>query len=113
MSMGWQRKSAAFFDNDRAGSCGSTNDHKRGDSVFEHPGFTNVGPRIRSVLLIGITLLLAAPAMAAVCGNHVIELGEQCDDGNTLGGDCCSPSCQFESSSTVCRSAAAGCDFAE
>jgi uncharacterized delta-60 repeat protein len=34
----------------------------------------------------------------AVCGNHVIEAGEQCDDGNVVGGDCCSASCQIEES---------------
>jgi fibro-slime domain-containing protein len=31
-----------------------------------------------------------------VCGNGSIEAGEQCDDGNTLAGDGCSPSCQVE-----------------
>src|SRR5262249_8473139 len=31
-----------------------------------------------------------------VCGNGVLEAGEQCDDGDTVGGDCCSPSCSFE-----------------
>jgi cysteine-rich repeat protein len=27
------------------------------------------------------------------CGNGVVEPGEQCDDGNTSGGDCCSATC--------------------
>ena len=31
------------------------------------------------------------------CGNGVLDPGEACDDGNTAGNDCCSPSCQFES----------------
>lgn len=31
-----------------------------------------------------------------VCGNHVIESGEQCDDGNTQNGDGCSSVCQTE-----------------
>ncbi|MBI4451421.1 hypothetical protein HY642_05585 [Candidatus Woesearchaeota archaeon] len=35
----------------------------------------------------------------AVCGNDIVESGEQCDDGNTADGDCCSSTCQFESSS--------------
>jgi cysteine-rich repeat protein len=35
-------------------------------------------------------------ASAAVCGNTVIETGEQCDDGNTTGGDGCSAACMSE-----------------
>jgi cysteine-rich repeat protein len=31
-----------------------------------------------------------------VCGNGVIEMGEQCDDGNTNDGDGCSSHCQVE-----------------
>jgi cysteine-rich repeat protein len=30
------------------------------------------------------------------CGNGVVEPGEQCDDGNTVAGDGCSPTCQLE-----------------
>ncbi len=48
-----------------------------------------------------------------VCGNGVVEGSEACDDGNTVNGDCCSSVCQFESTSTVCRSAAGECDAAE
>ena len=47
------------------------------------------------------------------CGNSTVEAGEQCDDGNTADGDCCSATCQFESVSTVCRSSAGVCDAAE
>src|SRR5262249_27510338 len=36
------------------------------------------------------------------CGNGIVEPGEGCDDGNTLGGDCCSPECQPPSG---CRAA--------
>jgi cysteine-rich repeat protein len=31
-----------------------------------------------------------------VCGNSIIETGEECDDGNTISGDGCSASCQTE-----------------
>jgi TonB family protein len=31
-----------------------------------------------------------------VCGNGTVEAGEQCDDGNTVGGDGCSSLCQTE-----------------
>ncbi len=36
------------------------------------------------------------------CGNGRLECGEQCDDGNTLDGDCCSSSCQLESDGSIC-----------
>jgi len=32
----------------------------------------------------------------ADCGNSILEAGEQCDDGNSAGGDGCSTSCQVE-----------------
>ena len=32
----------------------------------------------------------------ATCGDGVVGSGEQCDDGNTVGGDGCSAACQFE-----------------
>jgi cysteine-rich repeat protein len=56
-------------------------------------------------------LAFTLPAQAApVCGNSVVESGEDCDDGNTDPGDCCSPTCQYESAATVCRHAAGVCD---
>jgi len=48
------------------------------------------------------------PAVSAVCGNGIVESGEQCD-----GGSCCTSTCTFQSSSTVCRSSAGACDIAE
>jgi cysteine-rich repeat protein len=32
----------------------------------------------------------------SVCGNDIVEFGEQCDDGNNVDGDGCSSTCQFE-----------------
>src|SRR2546422_128852 len=40
--------------------------------------------------------------IAHVCGNGVLDLGEQCDDGNLVAGDCCSPTCQFEPAGQAC-----------
>lgn len=37
-----------------------------------------------------------------VCGNHILESGEQCDDGNTNSGDGCSSTCQDEIPGAVC-----------
>jgi len=43
------------------------------------------------------------PACAAAeCGNGTIEPGEDCDDGNTLDGDCCNASCQFDPAGSSC-----------
>ncbi|MCX8072877.1 MAG: PQQ-dependent sugar dehydrogenase [Candidatus Binatia bacterium] len=42
----------------------------------------------------------------AACGNGVLEPGEQCDDGNTTGGDNCSPTCQIEGG--ACNDVCAG-----
>ena len=36
------------------------------------------------------------------CGNNIIEAGEQCDDGNTVNGDCCNANCQFEQAGSPC-----------
>ena len=57
----------------------------------------------------GVARILGDP----VCGDAVVGSGEQCDDGNTLNGDCCSSTCQYEANSVVCRAAAGGCDLAE
>jgi cysteine-rich repeat protein len=44
------------------------------------------------------------------CGDSMQDPGEDCDDGNTLDGDCCSSICEYESAATVCRAAAGTCD---
>ena len=49
----------------------------------------------------------------AVCGDGFVRLNEQCDDGNLVAGDCCTPSCQLVPALTVCRAAGGGCDVAE
>ena len=43
-------------------------------------------------------LALAIEAIAATCGNDVVETGEACDDGNTTGGDGCSADCRSDES---------------
>ena len=44
-----------------------------------------------------------AIAEEPVCGNGVVETGEQCDDGNNDPGDCCSWNCQFEEADSSCN----------
>jgi cysteine-rich repeat protein len=41
----------------------------------------------------------------AVCGNGAVEFGEQCDDGNTVNGDCCDSGCQYEPNGSSCADA--------
>lgn len=41
-------------------------------------------------------------APAPVCGDGELAEWEDCDDGNTEDGDCCSSSCTFESAGSVC-----------
>ncbi len=41
------------------------------------------------------------PACTA-CGDGVIDAGEQCDDGNTMSGDCCSATCTLEAAGGPC-----------
>jgi cysteine-rich repeat protein len=37
-----------------------------------------------------------------VCGDNILSVQEQCDDGNTANGDCCSSTCHFEASGSSC-----------
>jgi cysteine-rich repeat protein len=41
-------------------------------------------------------------SLGQCCGNGHLEPGETCDDGNTLAGDCCSPTCANEAAGTAC-----------
>jgi cysteine-rich repeat protein len=59
------------------------------------------------------TITLAPPSEPEVCGDDTVDPGEDCDDGNTNPGDCCSPTCQYESVATECRAAAGVCDAAD
>ena len=45
----------------------------------------------------------------AVCGNGVVELNEQCDDGNTDAGDCCSAACTYEAAASTCGDTGTEC----
>jgi len=43
------------------------------------------------------------------CGNGIVNPAEQCDDGNAVAGDCCSPACTPESPGAPCNDDGNGC----
>ena len=47
-------------------------------------------------------LRTGSKAGVSVCGNNKIEIGEDCDGGNSVNGDGCSNTCQNEGSSLTC-----------
>jgi cysteine-rich repeat protein len=58
-----------------------------------------------------VTLLRYVLSEAFVCGDGVVEGAEQCDDGNTASGDCCSTTCQYEATGASCGSSSdTACD---
>ncbi len=54
-----------------------------------------------------IDLAGAVAAALPNCGNGVLDGGESCDDGNTIGGDCCTSICTFEAAASSCSDASA------
>ncbi len=62
------------------------------DSIDQCP---NTSPRVE-VDAVGCPLDPTGNGGGAVCGNGVREGNEECDDGNTVGGDGCSPTCKIE-----------------
>jgi len=55
-----------------------------------------------NITLLLFVLVLGVGASWAVCGNGILEEGEQCDDGNTINGDGCTEFCDLEPSVPVC-----------
>jgi hypothetical protein len=53
--------------------------------------------------------------VTSLCGNGVIDPGEQCDEGanNGVGATCCTRSCTRKTAGTVCRLPVSACDPAE
>jgi len=56
-----------------------------------------------SLGVLALAIVLSASAACwAVCGDGVVDPGEQCDDNNVIDGDCCSSSCQYEADGQTC-----------
>lgn len=59
---------------------------------------------VLAFLLFSISAVLLPLDATAVCGDGVLEEPlEQCDDGNLLPSDCCSPECEYEQAGTSCE----------
>jgi cysteine-rich repeat protein len=53
----------------------------------------------------GSSINVAAPLALTpppVCGDGVVDPGEQCDDGGVAAGDCCGATCQYEAAASPC-----------
>ncbi len=70
-----------------------------GTNVFRIEGPDVGGPRID---VLETDLFSVMGKIFTVCGDAVTEGAEQCDDGNTADGDCCSSTCQFEMLGAAC-----------
>jgi cysteine-rich repeat protein len=58
----------------------------------------------------------ALPSYAVVCGDGMLDLGEDCDEGflvNGTFGSCCDADCAFVAAATTCRDAAGACDVVD
>ena len=72
-------------------------------------GFTHVASNVSvsdateaSEIALRETIYYLDSQLGSSCGDGVPEGTEECDDGNTADGDCCSATCQYESFGSAC-----------
>ena len=72
-------------------------------AIYSNAASALYGPT-NACAVVGSTVDSTGVEPAAVCGNGVVEPGEQCDDGDATGqpGDCCTASCQFQPAGVAC-----------
>ena len=95
-----------------------TNDCTPGLAIRVPHASGAVGRRVLSVAaddtagrrMHGNRVKLVCTPNPAVCGNGIVELGEQCDDGNTTACDGCSATCQREVCGNGVRECGEQCD---
>src|SRR5262249_35635840 len=88
-----------------------------GTSMFDGLGTlarTHAASAATTLTALLLSLCVAGPA-AAVCGDQLLDPGEQCDLGpqNGAPGSCCTGACTFRPAGDLCRLPAASCDVAE
>lgn len=52
---------------------------------------------------------LSTPITGTKCNNGVLDANEDCEDGNTEAGDCCSPTCRHDAAGAACASDSNAC----
>jgi cysteine-rich repeat protein len=57
------------------------------------------GPEVSAVVRAGAE---GGACITTPCGDGVVDAGEDCDDGNTTSGDCCSSTCTLEPDGSAC-----------
>jgi cysteine-rich repeat protein len=88
---------------DGTGSAGTCSDADKGNGEEKVSGGVNAGQTYFFVVKGGLSnsdnegpFSLDVAVRPSVCGNGIIEGGEQCDDFGTVSGDTCSSTCQIE-----------------
>jgi cysteine-rich repeat protein len=66
---------------------------------------------LHRLLIVVLALFFSSPAWA-ICGDGILEEGEQCDDGGVAPDDGCSPLCRLQAG-YVCRIPGEACELAE
>src|SRR5436853_5317459 len=77
--------------------------------------WTRRGRTIVTAALLFVSALIH-PAYALVCGDGLLDGGEDCDEGfvvNGTFGSCCDTDCAFVPAATACRDSAGACDPAD
>lgn len=59
-------------------------------------GITGPGSRNFTDLTFGVPYIVARGVKVPKCGNGILDLGEECDDGNLIDGDGCSSTCRID-----------------
>lgn len=74
-------------------------------TLTQTPTFTPVPPATPTATYTPVppTLTQTPTVTPGLCGNSNVDPGEQCDDGNTLNGDCCDSTCHFEPTNSPCN----------
>lgn len=66
------------------------------------PKGPSMGTLFGALAVVGCTLLAPAATAFAVCGDNVVDSGEDCDGGSVNPSDCCSNSCTWEAPGKPC-----------
>lgn len=67
----------------------------QGDAIYDSAVFVDR-------LVIGTAAPGGCEPGAKLCGNGLVDTGEQCDDGNSSAGDCCDAECEYEVAGSTC-----------